>query len=129
MSRRVASLAALLLLGLISGCGAATSSSGDATPATDATGTWGASTTEGSAYLVLGSDGSASGSDGCNRVVGTWKASDTGVSFSAWATTKMYCPEVDPWLPTSVAGLVHDDDTMVLVNQDNLPVGSLQRTS
>lgn len=129
MSRRVASLAGLaglvVLAPLLAACTASPSS---APPVDDPTGTWGASTTEGQAYLDLAADGTASGSDGCNRVSGSWKVSETGVSFSAWATTRMYCPEVDAWLSTSVAGLVSDDH-LTLIDQYNVPVGSLQRTS
>jgi heat shock protein HslJ len=130
MSRRVASVAALLLVGLASGCGSTPSDEPSLPIGTiaDAEGSWGASTTMGQAYLNLEDGGSATGSDGCNTVTAEWSSTGEGVSFSSWTTTDVYCPEVDPWLATSVAALVQDDDTMVFLDQYNVQVGTLQRT-
>jgi heat shock protein HslJ len=96
--------------------------------ATDAVGTWGKSTTAGEAYLTLAKDGSASGSDGCNQLSGTWKAGDDGISFSPWAATQMYCADVDPWLSLSASGQVQGDE-LVLFDENNTQIGTLQRTS
>ena len=131
MSRRVASATVLLVVALTSAC-SSTPSDEPSLPigtVTDAAGSWGSSTTQGQAYLDLDDDGSATGSDGCNTVTGTWSNTSEGVSFAPWATTRMYCPEVDPWLATSVAALVQDGDTMIFLDQYNVQVGTLQRTS
>ena len=93
----------------------------------DVTGTWGAAVVEGEAYLELAEDGSASGSDGCNRMVGHWRRSDEGVVFSAWATTRMSCPAVDPWLSLAVSARL-EDDHLVVVDQDAVQLGTLSRT-
>lgn len=118
-------LAALVCTCVLVGCavaGAEPRSSGE-----DVVGSWGASSTEGEAYLELAEDGTASGSDGCNRMTGEWRRSDEGVAFSAWATTRMACPAVDPWLSLAVAARL-EDDQLVFVDKDASQLGTLTRT-
>ncbi len=43
------------------------------------------------AYLVLQEGGRVYGSDGCNRVAGTYQMKDTAVTFSEMAATRMAC--------------------------------------
>ena len=43
------------------------------------------------AYLVLQEGGRVYGSDGCNRVAGTYQLKHTVVTFSEMATTRMAC--------------------------------------
>ena len=93
----------------------------------DVVGSWGASSTEGEAYLELAEDGTASGSDGCNRMTGEWRRSEGGVAFSAWATTRMACPAVDPWLSLAVTARL-EDDHLVFVDKDATQLGTLTRT-
>ena len=42
-------------------------------------------------YLVLQEGGRAYGSDGCNRVAGTYEVTKTGVRFDDMAATRMAC--------------------------------------
>lgn len=41
--------------------------------------------------VVFGKDGRLSGFAGCNRIMGSWKAEGTGLSFLQVATTRMMC--------------------------------------
>jgi heat shock protein HslJ len=43
------------------------------------------------AYLILQEGGRVYGSDGCNRVAGTYRVKDTAVTFSEMASTRMAC--------------------------------------
>jgi heat shock protein HslJ len=43
------------------------------------------------AYLVLQEGGRVYGSDGCNRVAGTYRLKDTAVTFGEMAATRMAC--------------------------------------
>lgn len=95
--------------------------------AADVTGTWGASAVEGEASLDLADDGAATGTDGCNRMVGEWRLGDDGVVFSSWATTRMSCPAVDPWLSLAVAARL-EGDHLVFVDKDAVQLGTLTRT-
>lgn len=118
----LAVLAGLALLGACATAPAEPASSDD-----DVSGSWGASTVVGEAYLDLAEDGSVSGSDGCNRMVGEWTRSTEGVAFSAWSTTRMSCPAVDPWLSLAVAGRL-EGGQLVLVDKDAVQLGTLDRT-
>jgi len=66
-------------------------------PAADATGTWGVDT-EGEPQLVLGPDGSLTGTDGCNRLTGQWAQTGSSVEFGEVASTRRYCADIDTWL-------------------------------
>lgn len=46
------------------------------------------------AELTLDANGRAAGSDGCNRVSGTYTTKDSGLSFGAMAGTRMACPNM-----------------------------------
>jgi hypothetical protein len=120
-----------VLLGVLAGLavlgGCATGSAEPTSSDDDVTGSWGASTVVGEASLDLAEDGSATGSDGCNRMVGEWTRSTEGVSFSAWSTTRMSCPAVDPWLSLAVAGRL-EGGQLVLVDKDAVQLGTLDRT-
>lgn len=119
-------LAALVCVTALAAC-APDAGQAPASGADDVTGTWGSSVVEGEAYLDLAADGSATGSDGCNRMVGEWRRSAEGVAFSAWSTTRMSCPAVDPWLSLAVAGRL-ESDHLVLVDKDAQQLGTLART-
>src|SRR5690554_4699990 len=90
--------AALLLL---AGCAA---------PAGGPEGTWGSSG-EGEPQLVLEPGGALSGTDGCNRLVGSWTAEGATVDFGEVASTMMACSNVDTWLSTLSTGTV-DGNTL-----------------
>jgi len=124
-----------LTLGLVAALATTAACSSDATAtdvaapvtAADVVGTWGSSTTVGQAYLDLAADGTLAGSDGCNRVTGTWQAGGKGVSVSFATTTAAWCTEVDTWLSSSVGARLEDGD-LLFVDADNRTVGTLQPT-
>ena len=55
--------------------------------------------------LTIEDDGTVSGSDGCNRIVGgTATVKESRVEFGALATTMMFCEGVDTWLSQAASG-------------------------
>ncbi|QYM76455.1 META domain-containing protein [Leucobacter luti] len=109
-----ASIAAAALLGL-SGCAAGASFSG----------TW-----EGSGdqppSLEITADGTFSGSDGCNTMVGTGEIAEDTFSFGQFATTRKMCEGVDTWLSTAASATV-DGDTLVVFDAEGAEIGALRR--
>lgn len=50
-------------------------------------------------FLTLSADGTLSGSDGCNNLVGEWTLADDGaVQLGPLASTRKFCEGVDTWL-------------------------------
>lgn len=108
-----AALAAALLL---TGCGPAAPA-----PA----GTWGSSA-QGDPQLVLEANGSLSGTDGCNRLMGSWSTKGGTVTFGQVASTRMACPGVDTWL-TDLATAKVDGSTMHVFDASGAEIGTLKR--
>lgn len=92
--------------------------------APDASGTWGA---ESGPNLTLSEDGSLTGSDGCNQLMGSWQQDGPEVDFRDVASTLKFCEGVDAWLAEVATGTV-DGDTLILRNTDGESIGSLERT-
>ena len=44
-------------------------------------------------YIILGGAGRVGGSDGCNRIIGSYTLSGDGIGFGALAGTQMACPD------------------------------------
>ena len=104
---------------LVTGC--------SADPVT-AEGTWGAAG-EGEPQLVLDSDGTLTGTDGCNRLTGTWEqADDTSLTFINVASTMMACEDLDTWL-IALDTAVLDGETLTVKNADGAEIGTLPRAS
>lgn len=92
----------------------------------DAVGTWGEDA-EGEPQLVLAEDGTASGTDGCNRLTGTWsEGEDRDVTFGQFAVTQMACEGVDDWLSSATMGEVEGDE-LVLYDESGEEIGTLTR--
>ncbi len=93
-----------------------------------AEGTWG-TTGEGEPQLVLDADGKLTGTDGCNRLVGTWeKSDDTNLTFVDVASTMMACEDTDTWLLALDTGEI-DGDKLSVKNSDGDVIGTLARSS
>jgi heat shock protein HslJ len=92
------------------------------------TGTWG-SEDEQKPNLVFADDGAVSGSDGCNRLVGSWTLEGDAVTFSQLATTLMACEGVDTWLSgaTSAKLVAGEDDELQIFDADDKEIGTLER--
>ncbi|MBM7503106.1 META domain-containing protein [Agromyces aurantiacus] len=118
----IAGIAAALVL---AGCAGeeGEASGGDIDP----TGTWGDSSGANTPYLTLEEGGGLTGSDGCNRLRGTWSVDEADqIEFENVASTKMACQGVDTWLSgLSVAEV--SDDTMTVLGADGAEIGQLQR--
>ena len=93
----------------------------------DPVGTWGDVATTDEPSLVLGDDGSLTGTDGCNRLVGTWTAEGDTVTFTDVASTRMMCEGVDTWLSALATGTIADD-TLTVVDESGEEIGTLPRT-
>ena len=113
----VAAAAATVAVAL-SGCGASAGSA--------ATGVWGDPDATRMPSLELHEDRSLSGTDGCNRLVGTWKMSGDRIEFGPIASTLMACEGVDTWLGAATTATI-DGSTMTLTDQGGKTIGTLER--
>ena len=95
----------------------------------DPVGTWGDPSVDGEPYLSLAGDGSLTGTDGCNRLSGSWSV-DEGeqVLFENVASTRMFCEGVDDWLSGLSAATIAGT-TMTVLGQDGSEIGQLERSS
>lgn len=107
--------AALVLLAL-TGC-----SGGQADPV----GTWGVEA-DGEPHLVLAEGGGLAGSDGCNRLTGSWEADGDRIEFGTIASTLMACEGVDAWLAEASTGTV-SGDTLTVFDAGGSEIGTLER--
>ncbi len=118
---RAAAAGAALILGImtsLTGC-SSTGSSSDPSPV----GTWGDLDI---AYLELGEDGALTGSDGCNRLMGSWESEGATVTFIGVASTMRACEDVDDWLGRLDTATVGQDELTVF-NVDGQQIGVLGR--
>src|SRR4051812_26218205 len=88
MPRLAAAAIAVMALAVLSGC----SSSGSSVP-----GTWGEDAT-GKPSLTIESDGTFSGTDGCNELSGKGTIDGDTFTFGPFASTQKACEGVHPWL-------------------------------
>ncbi len=107
---------AMVLLVSLSGCGATS----------EPTGNWG-SEAKGQPNLHLAKDGKVSGTDGCNRLMTTWKQDDEKVRFGVVAGTLMHCEGVDTWLSAMNSATVKED-VMTIRDESGATIGTLKRT-
>lgn len=118
---------AVIAVLMLSGCLGAEGSAkgGDIDPV----GTWGDPSQTSEPSLSLADDGSLTGTDGCNRLTGSWSV-DEGeqVLFENVAMTRMFCEGVDDWLSGLSAATIADT-TMTVLGQDGSEIGQLERTS
>lgn len=96
-----------------------------ATDAASAAGTWGVDT-PGQPQLVLAEAGALSGTDGCNRLTGSWEQVGDRVELSPLASTMMFCEGVDTWLVMATA-LDIDGRTAHVLGVDGTELGTLER--
>ena len=133
MRPRYLILALALALGL-SACatdaGSGSTGSDPASSGSDSTegveGTWGNPENTREPSLNLASDGRLSGTDGCNRLMGSWTLEDGKVVFSEMGMTMMACPDVDQWLGMA-ATAVQETDTLRIYGTDGTEIGTLTR--
>ncbi|GAA4368332.1 META domain-containing protein [Paeniglutamicibacter cryotolerans] len=117
--RRTQLLGAIAAALLLSSCAANGSTA--ATPI----GTWGEQG-QGQPQLVIEDGGQVSGTDGCNRLMGSWEDSGGVIAFGTLAGTRMMCEEVDVWLGDAASATV-DNDRLVIEDASGAMIGTLQR--
>lgn len=119
----------------LAGCSSGPSSDPTSTTSPDAgssdavgiVGVWGDSDTRDAPSLVFAEDGSVTGTDGCNRLVGSWTADGDTVDFAPLASTRMACDGVDTWLSNGVSG-TWDEASLVVVDESGAEIGTLERS-
>ncbi|GAA1518449.1 META domain-containing protein [Agromyces terreus] len=95
----------------------------------DAAGTWGDTADATAPSLVLAEDGGLTGTDGCNRLTGSWSVDEADhVQFGDVASTRMACQGVDTWL-AGLSQATIADGTMTVLGQDGAEIGTLERAS
>lgn len=120
MNTRILRMISVLILSplVLASCSSATD---DASPV----GTWGVDA-PGEPQLVLAEDGNLSGTDGCNRLVGSWEQVGDRLELSPLASTMMFCDGVDAWLGAATA-LEIDSQTAHVFDADGAELGTLER--
>lgn len=92
----------------------------------DPTGTWGDADDAEAPSLTLEDGGSFSGTDGCNRLTGTWTVDESDhVRFEDAASTMKACEGVDTWL-SGLDQATIADDTMTVYGSDGAEIGTLE---
>lgn len=69
--------------------------------------------------------GAASGTDGCNRLIGSWKEDAKTITFGGFATSRMACEGVDTWLSTAATAKIQEDGKLAVFGQDGKQIGTL----
>ena len=109
-------LASLLLLAAVMGCTSSASS---------VTGDWGEKAT-GEPSLTIRSDGSFSGTDGCNPLKGKGTIDGDTFTFGPFASTLKACEGVTPWLNLAETAKVNGD-TLTVYRSGGTEIGTLDR--
>lgn len=91
-----------------------------------AQGTWGQDQ-PGQPQLVLEDGGSVFGTDGCNRLSGSWEESGGVITFGTLVGTRMMCEEVDVWLSDAATAKV-DQDNLIIDDASGAKIGTLKRS-
>ena len=116
----------LLAVTLLTAC--AGNPGGEPAETVDPIGTWGDATTTEEPSLAFGNGGSLSGTDGCNRLVGSWTAEGDTITFVEVAQTRMMCEGVDTWLSALTTATI-DGDTLTVFDESGEEIGALERAS
>lgn len=90
-------------------------------------GTWGTDE-PGQPHLKLDADGTVTGTDGCNRLMGKWTLGEGVIHFQQMVSTMMYCEGVDTWLSGAASAKVHGDSLLVF-DRGGVEIGTLHRQS
>ncbi|MDI6021929.1 META domain-containing protein [Leucobacter sp. UT-8R-CII-1-4] len=107
---------------------ASTVNSGETNQATrdNVVGKWGDPKSTDKPSLEFTADGTLSGSDGCNRITGTWTAEGEVVVFGPMASTKMACEGVETWLIDPASATVKGD-VLTVSDSKGKEIGTLDR--
>ena len=87
-------------------------------------GVWGETNDSTKPSLDLKTDGAVSGTDGCNRLIGSWTEADKTLTFGGFASSRMACEGVDTWLSNAVTAKIVDGK-LVVFGQGGAEIGTL----
>lgn len=116
--RLIAAAAAAAALVLV-GCSAA---------APTVVGSWGDAAQRDEPSLEFSNDGKVTGTDGCNRLMGSFSEHDGTVQFKQLASTMMYCEGVDTWLSNAATAKL-SGDTLTISDDSGANIGQLKRAA
>lgn len=88
-------------------------------------GTWGTDE-PGQPHVQLVADGTVTGTDGCNRLMGKWTFDEDVIHFQQMVSTMMYCEGVDTWLNGAASAIVHGD-RLHIFSRGGVEIGTLHR--
>ncbi|MGP5723361.1 META domain-containing protein [Corynebacterium casei] len=88
-------------------------------------GAWGTDE-PGQPHLQLVADGTVTGTDGCNRLMGKWTLEEDIIHFKQMVSTMMYCEGVDTWLSGAASAKAHGDSLLVF-GRGGVEIGTLCR--
>ena len=91
-----------------------------------AAGTWNGEGERNVPSLTLTEDGRLTGTDGCNRLTGTWTEKQGTVTFVDVASTAMYCEDVDAWLSTLSTATI-GNSKMTVSDSSGTEIGTLTK--
>ncbi|MBF4564126.1 META domain-containing protein [Plantibacter sp. VKM Ac-2876] len=132
----LAAIGAAVLALTFSGCASGTESGVDASTTTPGTesgdavgivGVWGDADAQNTPSLVFAEDGKVTGTDGCNRLMGSWTADGDTVEFAPLVSTRMACEGVDTWLSGGASG-TWTDTSLVVLDESGTEIGTLERS-
>ncbi|MFW0775447.1 META domain-containing protein [Paenarthrobacter nitroguajacolicus] len=92
-------------------------------------GEWGDAKDTKQPSLNLASDGKATGTDGCNRLMGSWKEDGKTITFGGFSSTRMACESVDTWLSNASTAKIQEDGKLAVFGQDGSQIGTLSGSS
>ncbi|WP_168197053.1 META domain-containing protein [Agromyces laixinhei] len=118
----------LLAATVLTACASGADRAAETVDPVNPVGTWGDAAATGEPSLALAEDGSLTGTDGCNRLIGTWTAETDTVTFVDVASTRMFCEGVDTWLSALATGTV-DGGTLTVLDESGAEIGTLARSS
>lgn len=110
---------------VLAGCASSSPDSSAASVTPDPVGTWG-ETAEKTPQLIFASDGTLTGTDGCNGLGGGWEVNGDQVDFVNVVGTFMYCEDVDMWLNALDTATI-DGDTMTVMDAEGAEIGTLAK--
>lgn len=111
----------------LAGCATNAGSGGSDAEPSDPVGAWGDTTTQTEPSLVLAEDGILNGTDGCNRLRGSWSADGETITFNQVASTRMACEGVDTWL-SGLATATISGAEMTVLDASGTEIGTLTRS-
>ena len=126
MRRAALALAFIAPAALAAGCATNTDAGATSVNQEDYIGAAFTSTAKGEPFLEFAEDGTYSGSDGCNKLAGTYEVGDDELVLKPGFSTLMACDGVDTWVRGATAVKV-ETDTLVVFDKSGSEIGTLAR--